>query len=887
MGTRHWVWVVAVVVGLSVCPGLVRAKAYRLTVAGEGMEFVAQPEMGYVVKVAERSGGFYSLAGLPALDTENARRIGGRDRRGVWTVENEGPAGRNEEMIRALRAGGHAAYAAPLFSCGGETVAVIPEIVIRVRPEVDTRQVHFLCKSLALAVIKPMEFTTQEYLLEVLGPDAEAVFAAVEQLNEMDVIEWACPNTAMRPKLAGQTMPNQIAWSGQPRSITAGEETERTGVFPNDEYFPMQWHLYNTGQSGGTPGADIRAPEAWEITTGNSNIVIAILDTGVDSSHPDLVDNLVPGYDFFEDDDMPDPAQLDRMDAHGTLCAGVAAAKGNNGIGVVGVAFDCRIMPVRIFDSQGSVTASKIAEAIRWAAVHGADVLSNSWGRSVGPIIHSAVTDVTQPGGIGRQGRGCVVCFVADNNGSLIPNNSSAALPEVSAVGAVDHKDVRWAYSSYGPQLSLVAPSGCDGEWCGGVSATLWTTDLTGPQGNSVFNDDPDLLDYTQYCGGTSVSCPIVAGVAALILSVNPHLTNEEVRDILCRSAKDLGEPGWDEYYGWGRVDARAAVEMALINSLSAIYVDDDGPNDPGPGDSTVSDPNENGSAEHPFDAIQKAIDYAFPGETIVLLDGHYSGPGNVNINLGGKPITVRSENGPQNCIIDCLGQGRGFDFHTSEGPETVLQGITITGGKGTNGAGIQIKGSSPTIRDCVLAGNSASMGGGGLAISGDSQPVIANCLLAGNLALLGGAVNAQTTADIKLTNCTLAHNTAVMAGGAVSVSGAISVELSNCILWDNGAAPIFGIATATYCNIQGSWPGEGNLDLDPLFADPTNGDYHLKSQAGRWDPASESWVQDDVTSPCIDAGDPAVSVGDEPEPNGGRINMGAYGGTPQASKSP
>ncbi len=146
--------------------------------------------------------------------------------------------------------------------------------------------------------------------------------------------------------------------------------------------------------------------------------------------------------------------------------------------------------------------------------------------------------------------------------------------------------------------------------------------------------------------------------------------------------------------------------------------------------------------------------------------------------------------------------------------------------------------------------------------------------------------MNAQT-AGITLTNCTLVGNTAVMAGGAIAASGTMPVELSNCILWDNAPGQIFGGATATYCNIQGGWPGDGNIGTDPLFADPTNGDYHLKSQAGRWDPASGSWVQDDVTSPCIDTGDPATSVGAELEPNGDRINMEAYGGMPEASKSP
>jgi hypothetical protein len=94
------------------------------------------------------------------------------------------------------------------------------------------------------------------------------------------------------------------------------------------------------------------------------------------------------------------------------------------------------------------------------------------------------------------------------------------------------------------------------------------------------------------------------------------------------------------------------------------------------------------------------------------------------------------------------------------------------------------------------------------------------------------------------------------------------------------------GTPVVTYCDVQGGWPGEGNIDVDPCFADPNNGDYHLKSEAGRWDPNTQSWIQDDMTSPCIDAGDMSTPIGHEPFPNGGVVNMGAYGGTAEASKS-
>ena len=133
---------------------------------------------------------------------------------------------------------------------------------------------------------------------------------------------------------------------------------------------------------------------------------------------------------------------------------------------------------------------------------------------------------------------------------------------------------------------------------------------------------------------------------------------------------------------------------------------------------------------------------------------------------------------------------------------------------------------------------------------------------------------------------CTFAGNTGQ--GGALYVPSG-NFTLDNCIIWGNQPDEIYlasGSVTATYCNVEGGWPGMGNIDADPCFADPNKGDYHLKSQGGRWDAGIESWVFDDVTSPCIDAGDPSTPIGLEPFPNGGIINMGAYGGTAEASKS-
>jgi parallel beta-helix repeat protein len=835
---------------------------YVITVSNEQLHFVAQPEAGYVLKTRDDIESMDSTSWfLKSAEDVKISPIRGLGRKGTYIVYNERSAVENDRTIKSLKVYSEVQYAAPLFSSNGETVAVIPEIVIRVKPNTPVEQLEMICAKVGCTIIKPMEFTEQEYLLEVLGPDAEAVFVAVEELGQAPCVEWACPNTASQLKLCSQSMSDRATSGGRLEDDGSGQDANSVGVFPNDEYFPLQWHLHNTGQSGGTPGADIRATEAWEITTGDPNIVVAIIGTGVDTHHPDLVNNLVPGYDFLDDDDLPDPANDDRLDAHDTLCAGLVAAEGNNRIGIAGVTWNCKIMPIRVGSATSWLRGSVIATAFRWAAAHGADILSNSWigGTSPWPIFLSGVVDITQPNGIGRGGNGCVVVFCAGNDEGVVPY--PAKYPEVITVGATDNDDVRWHYSGYGPELDLMAPSGCDGEWCGEM-ATFWSTDQTGYGGYSVLNSDLSIQDYSEYFGGTSASCPIVAGVAALILSADPNLTNLEVQRILYRSAQDLGEPGWDQYYGWGRVDARAAVEMALNPPSPLLYVDDNAPNDPGPNDPNISDPNENCSAEHPFDAIQEAINYAAPGETLIVLPGIYTGIGNRDIDLKGKAITVCGKDGPSTCVIDCQNASRGFVFHSGESSLSILEGLTIINGNGERGGGIYFTdNSSPTIRNCILTNNTASFYGGAIAVE-NSSPTI--------------------------TNCTFSSNSAAFVGGCLSCTSG-NPTLTNCILWGNTPGEIYvigGTPTVTYSDIQGGFTGEGNIDTDPLFADADNDDYHLMTQVGRWDPNSGSWVVDDVTSPCIDAGDPNSDWSSETWPNGERINMGAYGGTRQASMS-
>ncbi|MGB2806429.1 MAG: hypothetical protein WBC22_01710 [Sedimentisphaerales bacterium] len=313
------------------------------------------------------------------------------------------------------------------------------------------------------------------------------------------------------------------------------------------------------------------------------------------------------------------------------------------------------------------------------------------------------------------------------------------------------------------------------------------------------------------------------------------------------------------------------------------------------------------------FNNIQAAINDANDGDTIIVADGTYTGDGNRDIDFLGKAITVRSESGPQNCIIDCNGtesdRHRGFFLHSGENANSAIIGFTITNGYApleyippptdmwfSQGGAICCYGSSPTVTNCIISGNSACANanygyGGGIYTSGDS-PTITNCTFSSNRAnYQGGGINSYYGRPT-ITNCTFSSNRANYFGGGIACDWPGSVTLTNCILWRNiasyGSQQIsdYGSSTVTYSDVQGGWSGPGNINTDPCFADPCNGDYHLKSQAGNWDSNEGRWTKAEVTSPCIDAGNPMSPIGLEPFPNGGRINMGAYGGTSQASKS-
>ncbi|MGB2809271.1 MAG: right-handed parallel beta-helix repeat-containing protein, partial [Sedimentisphaerales bacterium] len=337
------------------------------------------------------------------------------------------------------------------------------------------------------------------------------------------------------------------------------------------------------------------------------------------------------------------------------------------------------------------------------------------------------------------------------------------------------------------------------------------------------------------------------------------------------------------------------------------IYVDDDGPAD--------------------FNNIQAAIDDSSDGDTIIVADGTYTGVGNREISFRGKAITVRSENGPENCIIDCQGKGIGFLFRDGEDANSILDGLTITNGyssgcgalyissysspmiinckfennHGGHGGAIDCHSNySPKLTNCIFTGNSSHYGGG-IFIS-EGSPILTNCTFSGNSAVdYGGAVHCEETSSPTIRNCLIIGNKTEWFGGGISITDGSRAIIENCTISDNsannkgggiycpdrmtvsnsilwGSSPDqiyydpYGISV-NHSNVQGGWPG-GNIDVDPLFVDPgywdvnglwVDGDYHLL-----WD------------SPCINVGDPAyipylgeTDIDGEPRVMGGRIDMG------------
>jgi len=344
--------------------------------------------------------------------------------------------------------------------------------------------------------------------------------------------------------------------------------------------FPEQWHLRATTVDGAPIDAHAHVEDAWALSEG-AGVVIAVIDDGFDLAHEELAspDKVVAPRDATHDGEDPRPGP---DDDHGTACAGVACADGLHG--AAGVAPRAKLMPIRLVSGIGSQDE---ADALAWAAEHGADVISCSWGPVDGDYkdpddpLHTTphlLPDATRLAlefatEQGRGGKGCVITWAAGNGGvkESVDLDDYASSERVIAVAATNENGVRSVYSEVGEALWCAFPSG--DFRMPRLTRGIWTTDRTGRPGyNKGRTKEGDRAgNYTNSFTGTSSACPGVAGVAALVLAVAPELTWRQVKDLL-RDACDPVDPEHGEYdaetghsllYGFGRVNAARAVALA------------------------------------------------------------------------------------------------------------------------------------------------------------------------------------------------------------------------------------------------------------------------------------------------------------------------------------
>lgn len=381
-----------------------------------------------------------------------------------------------------------------------------------------------------------------------------------------------------------------------PKLITRVSFCDDNAVYPNDPYFQYQVTLHNTGQlfngHTGTPDADIDAPEAWALTMGHPDIVIAVIDEGVTSNHPDLPNSRqvrLNGSNFGSGNHN-DPSPIGN-NSHGNACAGVIAATANNGEGIVGIAPLCKIMPIRI-DSTSA--PEDVADAINFAVDNGAKIISNSWGyHSSSSDVNSSIIDAIEY----AINHNVLMVFAAGNSAKHSSINSEDGYVDYPAnrnidgmlsVGASDRYDKQADYSPTDTCIDIVAPSNKSSPYdyrpdsLISERSDMWTIDIPGNNGYNPWptdqgdefglgetlpNSGTNYLSYTGHFGGTSHACPVVAGVAALVLSVNPDLPPQVVCNVLKNSADKVGGYAYDvngrcDQMGYGRVNANNAVWM-------------------------------------------------------------------------------------------------------------------------------------------------------------------------------------------------------------------------------------------------------------------------------------------------------------------------------------
>ena len=404
---------------------------------------------------------------------------------------------------------------------GGGAVSrfVAGEVLVKLRAGVSASAVHSLQSQYDAAYVQTLYGSEVELWRVAEGQEQ----ALVEKLNADPAVEYAEPNYIY------------YAFDAGPAAAD---------VTPNDPHFSKQWAHPMIG-----------SPAAWDISTGSSSVVIAIIDTGIDSGHPDLSAKIVAGYDFVDDDTDPRDEN-----GHGTHVAGIAAASTDNGVGIAGMDWQARIMPVRVLNAEGEGKTSDIVAGINWAYQHGARVLNLSLG---GPGDSQAMQDAVTA----AHSSGSLVVAAMGNDRVANPTSYPAAYEHVMAVSATGPSDTFASYSQYGPHCDIAAPGG---QMAGlydpkGIYSTMptYAVYLNTAHG---YNQNYDTLQ------GTSQATPHVSGLAALLWARTPSLTPDQVQERIQDTADDLGPTGWDQDYGWGRINAEAALLVGAVPQSPVLF---------------------------------------------------------------------------------------------------------------------------------------------------------------------------------------------------------------------------------------------------------------------------------------------------------------------------
>jgi subtilisin family serine protease len=482
-----------------------------------------------------------------------------------------------------------------------DTVAFVSHVyAVKNNPQ----QRVYLSDELTLQFVETVTETTRNAIAHSMGLRQTKPIAGVANAFVYEVTKQATENPI---KIANRLMGKSEILLAEPNVVVASTSFYR----PQDALYPQQWYLYHQGGPELAAGSHIEIEKAWDITRGVRSIVVAITDDAIELDHPDFqgMGKIVAPRDFQAQDDLPLPEKLE--DNHGTACAGIAVAE-ENGSGIVGVAPGCALMPLR---TTGYLDDSSIEQLFEWAMTKGAAIISCSWGPSAvyfplslrqSAVIHRAATE-------GREGKGCVVVFAAGNanrptTGTIDerewPDNvlsgptqwlgGYTVHPDVITVSACTSLNKKALYSNWGPTISVCAPSNnsLPGIW---LQETGFT--YTAPpvreylEGQGVLTSDRrgdagyESGDFTSYFGGTSSAAPVVAGVAALVLSVNPNLTAPEVKQLLQNTADKITDPdpdpqlgtqygsydatGHSQWFGYGKVNAYRAVLAAQQTAVS------------------------------------------------------------------------------------------------------------------------------------------------------------------------------------------------------------------------------------------------------------------------------------------------------------------------------